>query len=187
MAEEEEESGPYNDAYRQQRLKPICSPILTSTNIIFCLVPTFAFFVIIGSILLVTSSGITEQTIRYDNLSDCAVTYDMDESELPKICKFDVTVDEDMELPIYVYYELTEFYQNHRYFLSSYSWDQLAEGKTTSTNSDTTPGCDTLETYNSKTLYPCGLVANAFFRIVLHYGSMVIIYVQSVIRLILAA
>lgn len=43
-------------------------------------------------------------------------------------CQVTFTLREDMESPVYVYYELQKFYQNHRSYVKSRSYDQLAGG-----------------------------------------------------------
>lgn len=43
-------------------------------------------------------------------------------------CQVTFDVEEDMKSPVYVYYELRKFYQNHRTYVKSRSHDQLAGG-----------------------------------------------------------
>jgi hypothetical protein len=100
-------------------------------------------------VVFITSEGIQEGTFRYDNQlsigSQGTISY---------------TVTEDMDAPVFVYYNLQEFYQNHRRYVKSKSNLQLRGKETTSSDiSD----CDPLEARNGKTLYPCGLVANSQF------------------------
>lgn len=40
-------------------------------------------------------------------------------------CQLTFTIDQDMEAPVYVYYGLGKFYQNHRSYVKSRSFDQL--------------------------------------------------------------
>lgn len=49
-------------------------------------------------------------------------------SPVPGQCQVTFDVEEDMESPVYVYYELRKFYQNHRSYVKSRSHDQLAGG-----------------------------------------------------------
>ncbi len=86
----------------------------------------------------------------------------------------DFKIVESMKAPVYVYYELSNFYQNHRRYVKSRDDDQLAAGNTVnpaanaySTNCDprsassyTSPGGAVTE----KQLYPCGLVALSVFN-----------------------
>jgi hypothetical protein len=43
-------------------------------------------------------------------------------------CKVTFTLTETLQAPIYVYYGLKGFYQNHRRYLKYFSPDQLSEG-----------------------------------------------------------
>lgn len=72
----------------------------------------------------------------------------------------DITLTEDMDAPVYFYYKLTNFFQNHRRYVKSRSDTQLAS--TTGTGDTST--CDPLENDASgKPYYPCGLIAGSFF------------------------
>lgn len=70
---------------------------------------------------------------------------------------------EDVDGPLYVYYQLTNFYQNHRRYVSSLDPYQL-RGDVISKN-DLKNSCVTQykTTNGSKTINPCGLIANSFF------------------------
>jgi len=69
---------------------------------------------------------------------------------------------QDVTGPIYVYYELKNFYQNHRRYVKSRSAYQL-EGQDLST-SDVKTDCDPLYEDGSLLLNPCGLIANSLFN-----------------------
>lgn len=84
-----------------------------------------------------------------------------------------LAVPEDMEGPVYVYYELTNFYQNHRKYVKSRDDDQLAAGNSVQRNADSySSNCDPWyeSSYESgsgwtkKQLYPCGLVGRSVFN-----------------------
>lgn len=67
-----------------------------------------------------------------------------------------------MKAPVYLYYELANFYQNHRRYVKSRSDKQLAG--TFYTESSQLSDCDPLRTLNGKLLNPCGLIANSVFN-----------------------
>jgi hypothetical protein len=67
-----------------------------------------------------------------------------------------------MTAPVYVYYELQNFYQNHRRYVKSRSDTQLAG--TIYTDESKVSDCDPLRSRNGKILHPCGLVANSYFN-----------------------
>ena len=59
-----------------------------------------------------------EHTIRYDNNIDCKV------NGTP--CTLTLTIPSTMKGPVYFYYKLENFYQNHRRYVKSRNDDQLA-------------------------------------------------------------
>lgn len=70
-----------------------------------------------------------------------------------------LNIEETMEPPIYFYYKLSNFYQNHRRYVKSRSDGQL-KGDTGASISS----CEPLERFDEKKLYPCGLIANSLFN-----------------------
>lgn len=72
-----------------------------------------------------------------------------------------------MEPPVYFYYRLTNFYQNHRRYAKSFNTDQLS-GKAVSLKDIKSSDCSPLATTNTtdgeKPYYPCGLAANSVFN-----------------------
>jgi hypothetical protein len=78
-----------------------------------------------------------------------------------KGCTLTIDVEEDMEPPVYVYYQLDNFYQNHRRYVKSRSDKQLRGEEVTAADlSD----CDPLDKQGDKILNPCGLIANSMFN-----------------------
>lgn len=82
-------------------------------------------------------------------------------------CTVTVTVDRLMEAPVYVYYELINFYQNHRRYVKSRSDAQLA-GTLDTSDPSKLGDCDPLRavtnTSGTYALSPCGLVAHSYFN-----------------------
>lgn len=86
----------------------------------------------------------------------------------------DFQINVDMKAPVYVYYELSNFYQNHRRYVKSRDDDQLAAGNGVDPSASAySSNCDPRSTssYTSvdgtvteKQLYPCGLVALSVFN-----------------------
>jgi len=95
-----------------------------------------------------------------------------------KNCTFQLTVKEDMEAPVYVYYELENFFQNHRRYVKSRSDAQLSGGAVLGEGSLT--DCDPLIKSSlpfpqgnvtdtaERVLHPCGLIANSMFNGAFH-------------------
>ena len=190
---------PTDSAFKQQRL-PAWQPILTAGTVL----PTF--FVIgiacipIGIGMLWFSETVVEKEIDY---TDCAAARfrnaengtDLNESQLggklchelvqhPNVetctCKVDdkmLTFDlEEMEGSVFIYYGLTNFYQNHRLYVKSREDGQLQgnveKDITSSYCGIELPCCDpfTIVTVNGtdgketvKKYIPCGAIANSMF------------------------
>jgi hypothetical protein len=153
--------------FKQQKLpawRPV--PTITSTTI------TFLFFglafITIGIIVLIYSNDIYENIFRYDNLSNCQVGTN---------CIITLNIEQDMKLPVMVYYQLNNFYQNHRRYVKSKSNDQLL-GKNVSISTledECTPivrmkdlgiyeSIDKTPLLPDDIANPCGLIAKSFFN-----------------------
>jgi hypothetical protein len=74
------------------------------------------------------------------------------------------TATDDMNAPVYVYYQLSNFYQNHRRYVKSYYKSQLLGCKSGCTETELKKACDPLSKNGSLTLNPCGLIANSLFN-----------------------
>ncbi|KAI8393826.1 CDC50/LEM3 family [Radiomyces spectabilis] len=80
-----------------------------------------------------------------------------------KQCVLDFTLPSAISPPIYIYYRLTNFYQNHRQYIKSYDANQLF-GHPVSAGTART-NCDPLAVNgNNQVIYPCGLIANSMFN-----------------------
>jgi hypothetical protein len=120
-------------------------------------------FVGLGAVFLGFSESVVEIQKEYDNLVPVG-----------NAGFVEIPITETMRGPIFVYYELSNFYQNHRRYVASRDDDQLAAGDTVSTGvSDYETNCDPWykSTYESSAkvstdyqTYPCGLVARSVFN-----------------------
>ena len=154
--------------FKQQKLpawRPV--PTITSTTITF--ISFGIIFIIIGIIILIYSNKIHEVSVRYD--TEC--------TKINSECNTKITIDKKIEKDVMVYYQVNNFYQNHRRYVKSKSDDQL-KGKTVSLKSIKDSGdCDPVitnsdmgvtESITGKTLdpndvaVPCGLIAKSFFQ-----------------------
>jgi hypothetical protein len=77
-------------------------------------------------------------------------------------CTLQFTVPKTMEPPVLVYYQLTNFHQNHRAYSSSRDDFQLTG------SIDQSPAqasfCEPMNILGNITLNPCGMIANTFFN-----------------------
>ncbi|KHG12425.1 Putative ALA-interacting subunit 2 -like protein [Gossypium arboreum] len=65
-----------------------------------------------------------------------------------------------MKAPIYIYYQLENYYQNHRRYVKSRSDKQLLHGQ----NEHGISSCQPVEVNNDRPIIPCGLIAWSLFN-----------------------
>jgi hypothetical protein len=106
---------PSDNALKQQRLKAY-QPIPTIKSSLICFTTLFVLFLIFGLAMYMSALSVVESSERYD--SDC-------DKKIGSSCTITFDVDDDMTEPVYVYYEMRNFYQNHRAFVKSRSEKQL--------------------------------------------------------------
>jgi len=142
---------PHDGAFKQQKLKA-WQPLLTPWQVIGTFAAIGAIFLALGGVCYAASESVVEiQTPAYQamNFNDTIVG-------------FEIEIQEDMSAPVYFYYKLHKFHQNHRRYVKSRSDPQLRglQGQTAD--------CDPLEDWEvdgeAKTLYPCGLIAHSKFN-----------------------
>jgi LEM3 (ligand-effect modulator 3) family / CDC50 family len=80
-------------------------------------------------------------------------------------CTIYFDIPEPIGPPVFLYYRLTKFYQNHRRYVSSLDTDQL-KGVAVDNKTIKNSACDPLTTdpVTGKAYYPCGLIANSLFN-----------------------
>jgi len=105
-------------------------------------------FIPIGIVIQTASNNIFEMEQDYQDEANYATL------------NFDIA--QDVELPIFLYYKLTNFYQNHRRYVKSRSDAQL-QGDEAADLSACAP-LDVSPTDPDLNLYPCGLIANSYFN-----------------------
>lgn len=89
-------------------------------------VPSFGSTMIIFGIfgLIFLTLGITLYVMS-ERIQGVVEQYDTCEISETTPCLIDIKIDSDIQAPIYVYYQLDNFYQNHRRYVKSRSNDQL--------------------------------------------------------------
>lgn len=113
-------------------------PTLNSTIAIFSVLSfIFLFF---GIILTAYSANIKDASVRYDTLCPTVNLPTVVSVFNPTLCYVAINIPEDMPGPVFIYYELDNFYQNHRRYVKSKSVNQLqGESVTESDISDCSP------------------------------------------------
>lgn len=158
---------PADSAFKQQRL-PAWQPILTAGTVL----PTFFVigitFIPIGVGLLYYSDKVKEVSVNYTDCmsidkftNSCAsLTYFNPKNECK--CKVDFTLKEPFEGNVYMYYGLSNFYQNHRRYVKSRDDFQLLGKLDSPPSSDCDPFA--LTGVNKQKIAPCGAIANSLFN-----------------------
>ncbi|PIA47657.1 hypothetical protein AQUCO_01400340v1 [Aquilegia coerulea] len=156
---------PKYSKFTQQEL-PACKPILTPQWVISTFILISAIFIPIGVVSLLASRDVVEIVDRYDAVCVPATASSKNDkvafiqSTANKICNRTLTVPKHMKAPIYIYYELDNFYQNHRRYVKSRSDSQLIDPK----NANDTGDCDPESRASGVPIVPCGLIAWSLFN-----------------------
>lgn len=179
-------------AFRQQRLKA-WQPILTPKTVLPTLFLVGIIFAPIGGLLVWGSNKVSMITLDYTDCDTKASssfsnlphsTYDLRSSDsgfshtppqwsftnntsnppaTQAQCTIRFNVPADLQPPVFLYYKLTNFYQNHRRYVKSYDPTQL-RGEYKSASSLNKGDCKPLAEINGQAIYPCGLIANSIFN-----------------------
>ena len=95
-----------------------------------------------------------------DQLCTIGTRYNANEN-----CTIQFTAPADMEPPILIHYELTNFHQNHRRYAFSRDEFQLTgQSDPAKQDSVSATACDPLNKLGDTYLNPCGVIANTFFN-----------------------
>ncbi|KAM7539939.1 hypothetical protein Aperf_G00000023963 [Anoplocephala perfoliata] len=125
-------------------------------------------FIPLGAVFLVTSNGVTEISIGYTHCSSATGNTCSEEIKKPDasecICTLQFNLTEDIQGPLYVFYGLTNFFQNHRRYVMSRDDDQLNGKIITTPSSDCEPYRYAMENGEKKIIAPCGAIANSIFN-----------------------
>ncbi|GLT77276.1 hypothetical protein SLA2020_488780 [Shorea laevis] len=155
---------PKYSRFTQQEL-PACKPILTPRWVISAFLLVGVVFIPIGVISLFASQDVVEIIDRYDsacipkNFANDKVKYIQSPGKKPP-CHRVLNVTKHMKQPIYVYYQLDNFYQNHRRYVKSRNDKQLRDR---SSENDIS-GCKPEDSNSRGVIVPCGLIAWSLFN-----------------------
>lgn len=79
------------------------------------------------------------------------------------ICNFRFELPITLKAPVFMYYRLTNFYQNHRRYVKSFDANQL-KGEAVPIDTIKAGNCKPMDVVDDKIIYPCGLIANSIFN-----------------------
>eukprot|EP00210_Caulerpa_lentillifera_P007271 g6954.t2 len=140
------------------------------------------FFAILSFITVPLASTIIWQThqnteiiLRYDSYIDSNKTLDnnirkqqiLNNSGSGILITNTLTIREDLESPVYVYYELKDFYQNHKRYVRSVEFEQIGKGNISASDLSVCkpyrliPGNGSTD---ERVINPCGLLAHSYFN-----------------------
>ncbi|XP_023649617.1 cell cycle control protein 50A-like [Paramormyrops kingsleyae] len=157
---------PDNTAFKQQRL-PAWQPILTAGTVLPAFFIIGLLFIPIGIGLYVTSNNIKEYEIDYTGVDmsspcfNCSQNYSWNSTK-PCTCSVAFSLDQPFESNVFMYYGLSNYYQNHRRYVKSRDDSQL-NGNLNSLK-DPSKECEPYRTNDGLPIAPCGAIANSLFN-----------------------
>jgi hypothetical protein len=140
--------------FTQQRLKA-WQPVLAPKWVISIYIVCGAVFTGLGIVMLLTSWGVVEFHYEYTNTPV---------SEATGTGYFDIEVDKDLEPPIWLYYQLDGFHQNHRRYIRSIANAQMQATLPPEIDPTKLGACRPWVTTGERVNYPCGLIAKSVFN-----------------------
>lgn len=154
---------PKNTALKQQRL-PAWQPILTAKTVLPLFFTIGVIFVVLGGVLLYYSNIINEFVIDYTDcksVANSAIKCSDVNSNSQCVCAINFSLSTSFQSPVFMYYGLSNFYQNHRRYVKSRDDNQLLGQSVSSVNSE----CSPYDKPNGTFFYaPCGAIANSLFN-----------------------
>ncbi|KAG7460640.1 hypothetical protein MATL_G00200850 [Megalops atlanticus] len=155
---------PDNTAFKQQRL-PAWQPVLTAGTVLPAFFVIGFLFIPIGIGLYVTSNNIKEFEIDYtgDNVMspcfNCSQSYSWNST---CTCAMSFSLGQSFEREVYMYYGLSNFYQNHRRYVKSRD-DRQLNGDMSSLR-EPSKECEPYQRNENMPIAPCGAIANSMFN-----------------------
>lgn len=111
----------------------------------------------------IPSKYVSKHFQSYDSDNYNTPQWKLDQNDDDLTCQIKFSIPHDIKAPVFLYYKLTKFYQNHREYVESYDLQQL-KGEAVSAD-DLDSDCKPLKTNSEgKPYYPCGLIANSMFN-----------------------
>lgn len=178
----------FYSAFKQQKL-PAWQPILTAGTVL----PTFFVigiaFIPVGIGLLYFSDEVKELVIDYthchrseigpdgtiSNSSETCASFIHKNNNTDAVCKCHIKfqLNEGFKGKVYMYYGLSNFYQNHRRYVKSRDDNQLLGRLNRPPADDCNPFAYVKFENNSKVpIAPCGAIANSMFNDVLKLSTL---------------
>lgn len=155
--------------FARQELKAGWKPVPTAGWAMTFFFLLAVVFVPLGSVFLAETLDIVELRERYDDKGEFAGKSNPERERMlqDENANFDlevsINITEKMEGPVYVYYELSNFYQNHKRYVRSLDSDQLAgESRGASSLRECQP--QRFQSGTKNLVNPCGLLPWSYFN-----------------------
>ncbi|GAM26942.1 hypothetical protein SAMD00019534_101170 [Acytostelium subglobosum LB1] len=145
---------PGSSAFKQQKMNA-CEFIPSMKSMIISFLTIGLVFLPIGIVLLAASHRVTETSQRYDLTCPTGSR-----------CNITMNIPKTMKAPVYLYYQLDEYYQNLRRYVKSRNLNQL-RGKHVTDYKKLKNDCYPFSSVNEtlETVYqPCGLGPRSMFN-----------------------
>ncbi|XP_028655746.1 transmembrane protein 30C [Erpetoichthys calabaricus] len=157
---------PDNSAFKQQKL-PAWYPALTAVTVLPFFFLTGLACILIGIWLFLTAAGIKQITVDYTQGGTCSLCSDLRKDRSQSLnsceCNVDFSLNENFTGDVFMYYGLTNFHQNVRFYMDSRDDAQLTGNENNLKNPSSL--CAPFDKYKNGTpIAPCGAVANSMFN-----------------------
>ena len=152
-----------NSRFKQQKF-PGWRPLPTISCITIIFISFGVFFILFGIIITIFVGKLKEYKFRYDLICDSGP------------CIFPIQIEEEMEKPIMIYYQINNVRQNHRFYMDNKSNKQLKGEEVSKDDLEKNNECENY-IYNedmgiiidadhpaNDVAFPCGLIAKTFFQ-----------------------
>jgi hypothetical protein len=145
-----DKSPPFKNSTFMQQMLPACRPFLTPLGAVVVYSVICTVCATCGGVLITQEGSFWEHSIRYD-----------DQSPFGRLVNVTLRVDRDISNQLFVYYQLTGFYQNNFLFGSSKNWPQLEGERPSPSDMDK---CQPKLYHGDAVLAPCGALAASIFN-----------------------
>ncbi|VDP57247.1 unnamed protein product [Schistosoma curassoni] len=154
---------PRNSAFFQQKL-PAWQPMFTAKKSGIAFTVFGIVLIPIGIILLTASNNVVEYLVDYTDCTQngteelCSEVIALGK---PCVCVKHISVESSIPGPVYLYYGLNNFYQNHRRYARSKNDEQLLG---IYQDPSSLSSCNPYVSIEGKPILPCGAIANSIFN-----------------------
>lgn len=139
--------------FKQQRLPAVGSSQVSPATIVFALFVSGIICLGVGGTLWQEGNTVHMQEISYMSQKACQ------RIDTNATCSVLITLQEDFPKPSFLYYQINNFYQNHRRYSRSRADKQLRN-----VFDGDVEDCKPADVRNGKILWPCGLIASSMFN-----------------------